>query len=387
MKSSGIHIPLNQPLTERVTLETIYNQGQVFSQFDMLCQILDAVPNAVTILNAQRQIVYANQTFCDYVDAADASVVMGVRIGEAIGCMYASVESTGCGTSDFCSTCGALHAMLAAQQGKKSVNECRITRSLKQNEMEAIDLRVWATPFQIKEDLFTIFAAVDIADEKRRHALERIFFHDIRNTAGVIFGVAELMRSGIPEDRSTEFGRLLFQAARKLIDEINAQQQLLSAERGDLVVTLTSLVSLDVLHNVLALYERHIVAHERHMRIDPESDLFMLQSDEALLGRVIGNMVKNALEACKPGETVTLRCKQEGERALFSVHNPAIMPRNVQMQVFKRSFSTKGRDRGLGTYSMKLLTEQYLHGTISFISSAKDGTVFTAVYPLIPIEE
>ncbi|MCA9959202.1 MAG: ATP-binding protein [Chloroflexota bacterium] len=381
MESSDLHIPLHQPLAERVALETIFDQAQVFSQFEVLCQVLDAVPNAVSILNAQRQIVYVNAAFLDYVGVTSGDALMGARVGEALNCIQASVESTGCGTSDVCATCGALHAILQAQQGKKSVQECRITRAVN-GELEAVDMRVWATPFAVDDDLFTIFAAVDIADEKRRNVLERIFFHDIRNTAGVIFGMAELMRNGIPETQGIEFGNLLFRAAHKLIDEINAQQQLLAAERGELTVSFRPLVSLEVLHNTLALYEKHTAAYERHLHIDLDADLFVLQSDEALLGRVIGNMVKNALEACQPGETVTLGCQQQENWARFWVHNPTVMPRNVQLQIFKRSFSTKGRNRGLGTYSMKLLSENYLRGSVSFTSDKKGGTVFTAVYPL-----
>jgi Signal transduction histidine kinase regulating citrate/malate metabolism len=57
------------------------------------------------------------------------------------------------------------------------------------------------------------------------------------------------------------------------------------------------------------------------------------------------------------------------------------MPREVQLQLFQRSFSTKGSNRGLGTYSMKLLTERYLHGSIAFTVSEEEGTTFFARYP------
>jgi sensor histidine kinase regulating citrate/malate metabolism len=59
------------------------------------------------------------------------------------------------------------------------------------------------------------------------------------------------------------------------------------------------------------------------------------------------------------------------------------MPSEVQLQVFQRSFSTKGAGRGLGTYSMKLISERYLQGCVSFVSTAPDGTVFSADYPRI----
>ena len=57
------------------------------------------------------------------------------------------------------------------------------------------------------------------------------------------------------------------------------------------------------------------------------------------------------------------------------------MPKDVKLQIFQRSFSTKGIGRGIGTYSMKLITEQYLKGTISFVSNGAVGTTFTLRIP------
>jgi sensor histidine kinase regulating citrate/malate metabolism len=51
------------------------------------------------------------------------------------------------------------------------------------------------------------------------------------------------------------------------------------------------------------------------------------------------------------------------------------------MQIFQRSFSTKGTGRGIGTYSVKLLTEKYLQGEVSFISTKEFGTTFYITIP------
>ncbi len=53
-----------------------------------------------------------------------------------------------------------------------------------------------------------------------------------------------------------------------------------------------------------------------------------------------------------------------------------VMADDVRLQIFQRSFSTKGGGRGIGTYSMKLLTEKYLHGEIHFTSTNPKGTTF-----------
>ncbi len=67
---------------------------------------------------------------------------------------------------------------------------------------------------------------------------------------------------------------------------------------------------------------------------------------------------------------------------MFAVKNSGYIPHDHQLQLFKRSFSTKGTGRGLGTYSIKLLTEKYLEGKVWFESSVEKGTAFFAWYPL-----
>jgi sensor histidine kinase regulating citrate/malate metabolism len=78
---------------------------------------------------------------------------------------------------------------------------------------------------------------------------------------------------------------------------------------------------------------------------------------------------------------VTLACKSEPDGIVFSVRNPSVMDRSVQLQVFQRSFSTKGTGRGIGTFSIKLLTEQYLGGKVWFESGEPGGTVFHVRLP------
>ena len=74
-------------------------------------------------------------------------------------------------------------------------------------------------------------------------------------------------------------------------------------------------------------------------------------------------MLKNALEATSPSGTVTLACIETNDAVTFLVSNPEVMPQEVQLQIFQRSFSTKGEaGRGIGTYSMKLFGERYLGG-------------------------
>ena len=110
---------------------------------------------------------------------------------------------------------------------------------------------------------------------------------------------------------------------------------------------------------------------------------FILKSDSVLLIRCLGNLVKNALEAVNPQANVYLYSKREENSVLFCVKNDGIIPQNIQLQIFQRSFSTKAASgRGIGTYSVKLLVEQYLNGKVSFKSNPELGTVFSIRVPI-----
>ncbi|MBF0544662.1 MAG: sensor histidine kinase [Candidatus Riflebacteria bacterium] len=153
-------------------------------------------------------------------------------------------------------------------------------------------------------------------------------------------------------------------------------------ENRELHIELTTLLAHEILKGIVEVYKNHQVAKGKEVQISKNSEELSFVSDRALLNRILGNLTKNALEAIKPGQTVTLGCRKEGEKVAFWCQNPGVMPKETQLQMFLRSFSTKGFGRGVGTYSVKLLSEKYLDGKVSFVSKEETGTVFTVLLPM-----
>ena len=243
-----------------------------------------------------------------------------------------------------------------------------------------LDLRIWARSVELCGKSYVVFVARDISDEKRRGVLERIFFHDILNTAGGIRGISEIIRT-TPKDQLDELLIMIESSSNTLVEEIRSQKDLLAAEKGELKLKPSDFYSRQILAEVMAIYEKHDVAVEKNISIAPDAEDFIIASDSRLLKQIVGNMTKNALEASNPEETVVLSVKKNGNMSCFSVWSSAFMSEDVQKQVFNRSFSTKGTGRGIGTWSVKLLTETYLHGRVSFRSTPEEGTVFFAEVP------
>lgn len=363
---------------ERADEATVDRQARSFEDIPLLNQLANAIPDAFLILNEQRQIVYANKRLFELFDAAEWREVRGKLPGEVLDCVHATDAPGGCGTSEFCATCGSVNAVLESHSGKQSVKECSILT----HTGTALELRIWATPYERDGEMFTLYGVVDVSGEKRRIALERTFFHDVLNTAGGLAGLSSVLQQEDDLEMAGEIARMIFCVSEQLIEEIQSQKQLIAAEHGELEATGSRVSSLGILQEVGGVYSRHKAAEGRHLQVSDASDDVDLITDPVLLRRVIGNMMKNALEATRKGGTVTASCSAQGESVKFVVHNPTHMPREVELQIFQRSFSTKGEGRGIGTYSMKLFAEHYLGATVEFTTSKEGGTTFWATVPV-----
>jgi len=378
---------MNSPLTtvfasaERSTTEEVQRQFELIQELPQVVHFLDALPTLAIVLNQHRQIVFANRAFLKMVKTHDVKAVTGQRPGEAVDCIHATENRAGCGTTMFCKTCGAIRAILKSQNGVEDVQEFRLQRQVGQ-QTEAVDLRIWTNPLQVNDKTFTMVTMADVSNQKRRQMLERIFFHDILNTAGGVYGLAHLLKHSKDESEVHELSGLLWTTSEQLIGEINAQRMLTDAENNELEVKpiLTDLKVL--LCDIAAAFSSHLVAKERLLLVRPDIQAIQIQTDPVLLRRVVINLVKNALEASVPGETVTLNVEGGQGVAEITVHNQAVMPEETRLQIFYRSFSTRGTGRGIGTYSAKLLTERYLGGKISFDSTEPNGTTFRITLPL-----
>jgi signal transduction histidine kinase len=357
---------------ERASEAEVRGQHQGLSSIPFFEQVLDSVPDILVFLNEQRQVVFANKAVFSFLGVEPTPDVLGHRPGEALGCVHATETEGGCGTTEFCQTCGAVQAILAAQRGTPEAKECRIAL---QDSGDALDLKVSTVPFEYRGEQFTVCGLQDISHEKRRRALERTFFHDVLNTAGGLRGFVELLLESDPEE-IPEVANTVNKISRQLIEEIEAQRSLLAAESDQLSVNPVELDTKEMLEELAVVYRRHEAAEGKKIEIAADCESATFRSDQTLLQRILGNMLKNALEATSAEEKVTLGARVDGDRVELWVHNPAFIPRDVQLQIFNRSFTTKGAGRGIGTYSMRLLASKYLGGSVDFTTSSQDGTTF-----------
>ncbi|MCE1200185.1 MAG: HAMP domain-containing histidine kinase [Marinilabiliales bacterium] len=366
---------------ERAPVDSVMSNRSSLERFPYINDIFCSLSYIFCIFNQQRQVVFANDVMMKSLGVDSIEQVLGKRFGEAFGCVHAHDEKFGCGTSEHCRYCGAIAAILQSHVTReRTTRECRIRRVLDGREV-SIELEVTATPFEFEGEHYTIFSLVDITDKKRRGLIERIFFHDILNTAGSLNNIFEVLES-VDEHDKQELLDAAASLSQQILDEIITQRMILQAENSSLVVNNLEIDSIDFLETVDKDLRYHDVAKGKQIVIDEKADPIRFVSDPVLLRKIITNMVKNALEASQTGYVVTLTSERIQDQVRLSVHNQSFMPPAVELQVFMRSFSTKGVQRGLGTYSMKILGEQYLGGKVNFSTSATEGTRFYIDLPI-----
>jgi len=153
-----------------------------------------------------------------------------------------------------------------------------------------------------------------------------------------------------------------------------------SAEGQELRIEAGYLHSRKLLEQVLEWYKYWREAEKISLCLDSNSEEVSFVSDQRILNRILCNLVKNAMEAAQADETVTAGCRDAGDMVEFWVHNPQYIPESIQASILQKSFSTKGPARGLGAYSIRLLSQK-IGGDVSFTSSPQGGTRFVARYP------
>lgn len=361
-----------------------YNENfteELRTSYPLFITMAETVHEMIFVLDSDRRFVYYNNRYKQFADKHNLSYEYGLRPGEAFKCINAVMGDTFCGQTSFCQYCGASRAIANASENPHAVEDCKIV-SMKGN---AFDLKVSTSKMTINDTDYTLFCVVDISSEYRKQALEKIFFHDINNLAGGMSMIVDLIDgySRQSDYKSvSEVINLLTSAMSNLNNEIKSSYMLSMAEKDELHINPKQVDMSQIIDTTASFFKETSIDKDINFVTEKDADRNIFVTDESILTRVLINMVKNAVEASDDGDTVTIGYRYGKGKLTLYVNNPKVMSEEIKASVFKRSFSTKGVGRGLGTYSMRLLTVRYLKGKVSFKSDEGQGTTFYAEIPV-----
>jgi nitrogen-specific signal transduction histidine kinase len=343
-------------------------------QSPVVQEMLVVTNGLMAVMNEKRQTVAINPTFLKMLGIEDPGEVLGLRVGEMLRCVHAAGEPHGCGTTQYCSTCGAAVAIVSTLADDKPAQRvCSITADKGGSNCD-ISLLASAHPIKIQDKKFLLLFLQDITLEQLRASLERTFFHDIANMLTGLVGASEMLYKS---HQDSQIAKVVLNSARRMFNEVELQKYLFKSSNCDCEVARRSMTSEQLLEELKDVYLRHRVAQGKQMVVLKSAFPVTVSTDASLALRVMCNMVTNAFEATDDGGAVKLWFENDRDSLVFCVWNDKAIPEAVKLRMFQRNFSTKdGAGRGLGTYSMRLVGEKLLGGKVSFTSSEEEGTVF-----------
>jgi two-component system, sensor histidine kinase and response regulator len=233
--------------------------------------------------------------------------------------------------------------------------------------------------------------------EKMRDDLMKMIVHDLKTPLTSVLASMEMLIDG-------DFGTLNAEQ-RKMLSDAEGKAEDLLALIGDLLEVSRieeATMTLDVQPIAPAALLNEVV-HEWSIRFQQESavahvdvadDAPVFQADKALLKRVLGNLVQNALTHSAKAVTLQLSARREGDGILFTItdNGPGIPPEYHEV-IFRKFERVKNpniprtRSSGLGLAFCKLVVDA--HGGRIWVQSAGDGkgSSFHFVLPIAPVHQ
>ena len=124
---------------------------------------------------------------------------------------------------------------------------------------------------------------------------------------------------------------------------------------------------------------------------DVPSEL-LLRADEALIRRLVMNLLDNAVKYTPRGGMVAVNCDRQDAQYLIRIEDTGLgIPRELQPKIFERFFrvdkvrsrtEADGGGAGLGL-AISLWIARAHGGRIELTRSGPEGSIFTVVLPLV----
>lgn len=246
-------------------------------------------------------------------------------------------------------------------------------------------------------------------DERRRleHVrdnVERILRHDLRNPIDGIKTAAEFLLEDDLGERPNEFIRLIYDAAVRARSRIDNSLAYTRMEQGSYQIERKRINIVQLVRGVVREVGDVVTAHRvtivSRYRGAPLRDQFDIElwGEEEFLHDALTNLLRNAVEASRHGETIVVDVDEEEGDAppsdlsragatsdnhvvLITVRNAADIPEEIRDSLFD-PYVTFGKKSGtgLGTYTAYLITRAH-GGVIDVQTGEGDGTAITLRLP------
>jgi two-component system sensor histidine kinase HydH len=204
--------------------------------------------------------------------------------------------------------------------------------------------------------------------------------HEIKNPLASVRGAVEILTDpNIDDEQKQEFREIVMREVRRIDATVTDFLQL--ARPPDPLLLPMDLR--EVIEATLRQLEPQAMTKSVTLRSDL-SDAGPMSGDRERIHEVLLNLLLNAMEASREGETITvaLRVREGAGETVVSVADQGVgMGAETLERVFEPFYSTRSNGTGLGLSLVKVIVEQHA-GQIDIQSVEHKGTTVTLRFPI-----
>ena len=212
---------------ERTPPNELTTRIAIINGSPLVTRLLDVVSGLLAVLDDARQVVAVNGAFLATLGIEDPESVLGLRPGQALHCIHAEAAPAGCGTTPYCRSCGAAVAIVGALGQEQPVERLCVMQVTGDPDNNELVFAIRAQPIVIEGRKYVLLFLQDRTREQRRAALERTFFHDVRNRLTGLLGAVELL---VLEGQPSSLVDSLRRSVAYLCKEVEMQEYLMQSK-------------------------------------------------------------------------------------------------------------------------------------------------------------
>src|SRR5258706_1512357 len=214
-----------------------------------------------------------------------------------------------------------------------------------------------------------------------REEVDRIGRHDLKTPLNSILAVPRLLREGRALSREElDLINIVERAGYRILNMVNLSLDLFKMEAGTYRFNPQPVDLMDVMGKVMVDVVDHAESKNVTLKTIVDGKASTVQTpvyawgDELLCYSMLGNLVKNAIEAAPEGGCVSISLEGPRDVVMLRIHNPGAVPESIRDHFFEKYASAgKPESTGLGTYSARLMARTQ-GGDISMRTSQEAGT-------------
>ncbi|MGG1517192.1 sensor histidine kinase [Paenibacillus oryzisoli] len=229
---------------------------------------------------------------------------------------------------------------------------------------------------------------LDATYVRKEHAMKQMvanMSHDLKTPLTVILGLTETIAldDRLESDERQRLARKVHEKSLDLLHLIHEMFDLARLESGDRTVPLVKLDACAVCRSSILFFYEMIESHGLEVDVQlPEQPVYIYANSDAL-GRVLHNLLSNAIRYGNDGGVVGIAVRQEPDNVAIEIWDRGKGIQEADRdRVFERLYTLEDsrnqnfQGSGLGLTITKRLVE-LMEGTIELTSIPQEQTVFT----------